>query len=194
MRKKIAVKEPEIDTNGIESIIKAYGTNLRRSNLLGLLQKTQDEYGYLPRKALEMISEEAHIPLARIFGVASFYNMFSFIPKGEYTIKICTGTACHVKDSDKVVDRFKDLLGIKKEETTNDYKFTLEGVNCVGTCAVGPIVIVERKGKEVASLGKFTPEILKGYSAEELYTEISTGKFMEKNKNSPIEKKGCYHS
>ncbi|MFQ5957244.1 MAG: NAD(P)H-dependent oxidoreductase subunit E [Candidatus Brocadiales bacterium] len=142
MKKEILTKEPPIDLKTLEQEIATFNHKLTSGDLIALLQRTQDVYGYLPRAALELISSETSIPLTRIFGVATFYSQFSFIPKGKYTIKVCIGTACHVRGADQVIEELERNLNIKEGETTKDLKFTLQSVACLGTCALGPVVVV----------------------------------------------------
>ncbi|MFQ5861759.1 MAG: NAD(P)H-dependent oxidoreductase subunit E [Candidatus Brocadiales bacterium] len=142
MKKEILTKEPPIDLKILEQEITNLNHKLTSGDLIALLQKTQDAYGFLPRAALELISRETTISLTRVFGVATFYSQFSFIPKGKYTIRVCNGTACHVRGADGVMEELERNLGIKEGETTKDLKFTLQSVACLGTCALGPIVVV----------------------------------------------------
>lgn len=142
MRKEILTKEPPIVLETLQKELASYDRKFSSGDLINLLQKTQDAYGYLPREALEYMSGETAIPMARMFGVATFYTQFSFTPKGKYTVKVCTGTACHVRGSDKVLEEMERSLKVKEGDTTKDLKFTLQSVACVGTCAVGPVVVV----------------------------------------------------
>lgn len=142
MKKEILTEEPLVNLKTLEEELASYDHKIASGDLIGLLQKTQDAYGYLPREALEYMSGETAIPMARIFGVATFYTQFSFIPKGKYTVKVCNGTACHVRGAAQVMEELERNLDVKEGETTKDMKFTLQSVTCVGTCALGPIVIV----------------------------------------------------
>lgn len=142
MKKEILTKEPPVDLQLMEKELSSYDRKITSGDLIALLQETQDAYGYLPREALEYMSENTAIPMARIFGVASFYSQFSFIPKGKFTIKVCLGTACHVRGAEAVMEELEHNLNIKEGDTTKDLKFTLQSVACVGTCALGPIVVV----------------------------------------------------
>lgn len=153
MKKETLKQEPKVELGRLEEHIKSLNHRLAPSDLIPLLQFTQDSYGYLPKSALESISRHARIPMSKVFGVASFYGQFSFIPKGKYTIKVCVGTACHVRGAEKVKTRIGELLGIKEGETTKDYRFTLESVACLGTCALGPIVVVGSSQKAESCCG-----------------------------------------
>lgn len=113
--------------------------------LIPLLHGIQKEYGYLPRPVLSWLSRETGIPESRIFGVISFYTQFYLEPQGKYEISCCCGTACHVKGSDKVAEAIINEYEIESGETTDDGLFTLHTVNCVGACALAPVLIVDGK-------------------------------------------------
>ncbi len=134
-----------------------------KSALIDILHDTQSAIGYLPREALEEIHQSLGVPLSRVYSVATFFKAFSLTPRGRHVINICTGTACHVRGSDKVLAQLEKELGIKNGENTPDLKFTLETVRCVGTCAQGPMVIIGENYH-----GEMTPEkvgdMLKNYS------------------------------
>jgi NADH-quinone oxidoreductase subunit E len=112
-------------------------------SLIGALEEIQERYRYLPPEAIMMVSESFDVPLSRAFAVATFYNAFSLKPKGKYCLHVCMGTACHVRGSPQVLDRMETKLGIKAGETTSDQLVTLETVNCLGACALGPIVVTD---------------------------------------------------
>jgi len=134
-----------------------------KSALIDILHDTQSEIGYLPKKALEEVSQGLGVPLSRVYSVATFFKAFSLKPRGRHLINVCLGTACHVRGADKVLEQMEKELGIKTGANTPDLKFTLETVNCVGACALGPMVIV---GEDYH--GEMTPEkvseVLKNYS------------------------------
>lgn len=113
--------------------------------IVGLLQDLQETEGYIPKPALEEISRRLDIPLVRLYGLATFYRAFSLVPRGKHTITCCTGTACHVRGGRRVVEALERELGISAGETTPDLEFSLETVNCVGCCAVAPVVIADGK-------------------------------------------------
>lgn len=117
------------------------GFNGEEGDLIPLLQRIQERFGYISEEAIKNISRFLKISENQIFGVASFYSQFKFIESGKYTIKVCMGTACHVRGSQNILDEFRRNLHIEADETTDDKLFTLETVNCVGACALGPIVI-----------------------------------------------------
>jgi NADH-quinone oxidoreductase subunit E len=114
-----------------------------RSMLVGILQDVQAEYNYLPKEALVAVSQGLDIPLTQVYSVASFFKAFSLKPRGRHIINVCLGTACHVRGAVRILDEIERRLGIKAGETTKDLKYTLETVNCVGACALGPIVIID---------------------------------------------------
>ena len=117
------------------------GFNGEEGDLIPLLQGIQERFRYISEEAIKNISRFLKISENKIFGVASFYSQFKFIESGKYTIKVCMGTACHVRGSQNILDEFRRNLHIEADETTDDKLFTLETVNCVGACALGPIVI-----------------------------------------------------
>jgi NADH-quinone oxidoreductase subunit E len=111
-------------------------------SLLALLQDLQQNYSYLPEEGLKAVAEKLQVPLNRVYSVATFYNAFSLKPKGKYVVQVCMGTACHVRGAPGIVEEAERVLGIKRGDTTDDGKFTLETVNCVGACALGPVMVV----------------------------------------------------
>ena len=116
--------------------------NKDKSALIPLLQDIQGIYNYLPENALKDISAFVDIPLSRVYGVATFYNQFRLTPIGENVIKVCRGTACHVKNSANILVAIENELNVKAGETTRDKKFTLEVVNCIGACSIAPVILV----------------------------------------------------
>ena len=113
----------------------------RRTAIIMVLQDIQKHYRYLPVDALRLVAKKMDLPLAQIFGIATFYRSFSLKPKGKNHICVCTGTACHVRQANIIVDRLETSMGIKAGETTPDLEYSLETVNCLGACALGPLVI-----------------------------------------------------
>ncbi len=130
--------------------------------LVSILQDVQAELSYLPEEAIKEVSQGLEIPLTRVYSVSTFFKAFSLNPRGKHLINVCLGTACHVRGADKVLDGMEHELDILSGETTPDFKFTLETVNCVGACALGPIVIIDGKYH-----GQMTPDkvssVLKKY-------------------------------
>ena len=111
------------------------------SSLLAVLEEVQGRYRYLPREVLILVSERLDIPLSQVYSVATFYNAFSLKPQGRHRFQVCTGTACHVRGAMQVLDRLETQLGIRAGETSTDLEYTLETVNCLGACALGPVVV-----------------------------------------------------
>jgi NADH:ubiquinone oxidoreductase subunit E len=132
---------PDYDINEvISSIVQKYGA--KPSALIMILQDVQKNYNYLPKDALEAVAKKMRLPLAQIYGVATFYRTFSLEPKGKHHICVCTGTACHVRQASVIVDKFERELRIPSGQTTADLEFSLERVNCLGACALGPLVTI----------------------------------------------------
>ena len=113
--------------------------------LMMILSDIQKEYGYIPLEVQELVSLLTGIPVSEIYGVVTFYSFFSLTPKGKYVVGVCLGTACYVKGSQLVLDKFEELLGIKPGETTPDGLFTLDALRCVGACAIAPAVSINGK-------------------------------------------------
>ncbi|MCX5866213.1 MAG: NAD(P)H-dependent oxidoreductase subunit E [Proteobacteria bacterium] len=124
-------------------ILKKY--RLERSALVPILQDIQAEYSYLPEPVLRQISREMKIPLTEVVGVATFYKSLSLIPRGRHHLQVCLGTACHVRGAPRVLEEVERHLCVCAGQTTKDGEFSLGTVNCVGACALGPIVIVDGK-------------------------------------------------
>ncbi len=125
----------------IDAILDRYDRN--PAQLIPILQDVQAAENYLPREALEAISEKLDIPLVRLYSVATFYKAFSLDPRGKHIIQVCMGTACHVRGAPRILDKMIRDLGVQPGKTTKDMAFTLETVNCLGACALGPIVVVD---------------------------------------------------
>jgi len=113
--------------------------------LIPVLQDIQESYSYLPEESLIKVAEKLQIPLIDVYGVATFYQSFSLIPKGEHVITICLGTACYIRGGTNLVDVLIKKLDIKPGETTKDNKFTFETVNCLGCCAISPVMVIDNK-------------------------------------------------
>ena len=110
--------------------------------LMQVLQEAQNSFGYLPIEMLEVTSKGLNIPMAEIYGVATFYSQFSFIPKGENNISVCLGTACYVKGAQAILEEIEDTLGIKQGGTTTDMKFSINPTRCVGDCSLAPVILI----------------------------------------------------
>ncbi len=111
-------------------------------NLIPVLQQAQEEYGYLPEEVLKEIAVNLDLSLSQVYGVVTFYTQFHLEPRGENIIRVCTGTACHVRGAGEVLDVLKDELGVDNGGTTEDLKFTLETVACIGACGLAPVIMV----------------------------------------------------
>ncbi|GFN34879.1 NADH-quinone oxidoreductase subunit NuoE [Tepidimicrobium xylanilyticum] len=114
----------------------------KKGLLMSVLHKAQESFGYLPIEVQKLISQELKIPLSEIYGVATFYSQFSLIPKGEYKIGVCLGTACYVKGSQEILDKLKEVLGIDVGQTTPDRKFSIDATRCLGACGLAPVLTV----------------------------------------------------
>ena len=128
----------------------------KRGILIATLQRVQEMIGYLPEDAMKMIAERLSLSLSTVYGVASFYKHFHFKPRGKNVVKVCSGTACHVRGAKAVLGEMENKLGIKEGETTPDLSVTLETVGCVGCCALAPVVTVNDK----ELYGELTPQLV----------------------------------
>ena len=136
-----------------------------KSSLIAILQAVQKQDGYLSPEAVGKISKHLGISKSQVFSVATFYRSFSFTPKGECCISVCLGTACHVRGAQIIAEELERVLGIKAGETTQDLKFSLETVNCLGACALGPIVVEDGQYHGQMNIGK-TQALLKKIQGE----------------------------
>jgi NADH:ubiquinone oxidoreductase subunit E len=131
--------------------------------LIPILQETQELYGYLSEEVLNHLGKRLHIPTSRIFGVVTFYAQFYLTPRGRHTVRVCRGTACHVRGGKNIRKAVRQFLGIEENETTPDSKFTFETVACLGACALSPVLLVDKN-----YYGKLTPakvaKVLKQYA------------------------------
>jgi NADH-quinone oxidoreductase subunit E len=125
----------------IESILDRYQHD--PSMLVSILQDIQVSFNYLPREALERVSKSLSVPLSQVYSVATFFKALSLVPRGRHLVNVCLGTACHVRGAKKILEAVERDLGIEAGATTEDHRFTLETVNCVGACALGPVVIID---------------------------------------------------
>lgn len=128
----------------------------KRGILIATLQRVQEQVGYLPEDAMNMIAKRLSLSLSNVYGVASFYKHFHFKPRGRNVVKVCTGTACHVRGAKDVLNGMESKLGIKEGETTADLSVTLETVGCVGCCALAPVVTVN----DEELYGELTPQMV----------------------------------
>ena len=133
------------------------------SSLIQVLLEIQSENHWLPKEALERVSEKLNVPVSRVKHITTFYKAFSLVPKGRHEVHICMGTACHVRGATRILDTVQDLTGIKPGETDLELKFSLETVNCLGCCALGPVMEISGKTHGKLSITN-TEDVLKRYS------------------------------
>jgi NADH-quinone oxidoreductase subunit E len=152
-----------MDFRAIDQILEKY--DYRHSDIVGILQDVQSIENYLPEEALRYISENMEISLTRVFDIVTFYKAFSLVPRGKYTIRVCCGTACHLGGAPQNLEQLNRLLQVKDGETTDDRAFSLETVNCLGACALAPVVAVEEDYHEAVNAGKIE-KILEIYREE----------------------------
>ena len=148
--KTYSMKELGMETATVDRIIDAYQGEA--SALIQILLEIQRENSWLPKEALARVGEKLDVPLSRIQHIATFYKAFSLVPKGRHQVHICMGTACHVRGATRVLEKVENLTGIKPGETDLDLKFSLETVNCLGCCALGPVMEIDGK-----THGKISP-------------------------------------
>jgi NADH-quinone oxidoreductase subunit E len=149
-----------MDNDRIDQIIDKYPSD--PSSLIQVLLEIQRENRWLPKEALKRVSEKLNVPLNRIQHIITFYKAFSVVPKGRHEIHVCTGTACHVRGAPRLLSAVQDLIGIKPGETDEDLRFSLETVNCVGCCALGPVMVVDGEYHGKMAPGK-SEDVLKNY-------------------------------
>jgi NADH-quinone oxidoreductase subunit E len=149
------------DIRLLNAILKKYDG--KKEFLICILQDIQNVFEYLPRKALIHVSEKLGIPLIQVYGVATFFKAFSLTPRGGHTCTVCLGTACHVRGAEKILDKIKRSLDIDVGETTKNMQFTLKTVNCLGACALGPMMVVDDDYHGHMTQKK-VEEVLKKYS------------------------------
>jgi len=150
-----------LDLSKLEPLLKKFQG--QDGALIPVLQEAQAIYGYLPEEVLTAISRALKIPVSRVYGVVTFYAQFYLSPRGRHTVRVCRGTACHVRGGKAVLKAVQQYLGIGENETTPDFKFTFETVACLGACALSPVLLVDKTYS-----GKLTPakveQVLKQYS------------------------------
>lgn len=144
----------------VNSILDSYRHD--QSLLVSILQDLQAACNYLPKEGLTRVSEGLGIPLSQVYSVATFFKAFSLKPRGRHSIAMCLGTACHVRGAVRILEEIERELGINRGETTKDLRYTLETVNCVGACALGPIVIVDGEYSGQMKTDKVKP-LLRNY-------------------------------
>jgi len=138
-----AAASPSIDLTRLTRVLEQFKG--KKGALIPILQRTQDLYGYLPKEAIVFIAKHTRIPLSRIHGVATFYAQFHLTRRGRNLVRVCDGTACHVRGSGKNLDALEHAVGIAPGETTADYALTLEVVYCLGSCGIAPVALVNDK-------------------------------------------------
>lgn len=130
--------------------------------LIEVLHQSQEAFGYLPRDLLRQVSMGLNVPLNRVYGVVTFYNLFTMVPKGRHTISVCLGTSCYVRGGKRIMNTLRELLGIEDGGTTDDRRFSLEVVRCVGACALSPVVTIDDDLYSHVTVTKL-PEIIAKY-------------------------------
>jgi NADH-quinone oxidoreductase subunit E len=160
LKEEKKVKAATTSNGKIDQIMDKYQGD--SSALIQVLLEIQSENHWLPKEALDKVSKNLEVPLNQIQHVATFYKAFSLVPRGRHQIQVCMGTACHIRGAPRVLDMVQDLTGIRPGETDLDLKFSLETVNCLGCCAMGPVMVVDGKyhGKTVPAK---VADVLKSY-------------------------------
>ena len=153
-----------MDLKAIDIILEKY--EYTHSNIIAIMQDIQVLENYLPEEVLRYISGKMEISLTRIYDIATFYKSFSLVPRGRHIIKVCCGTACHLGGAPQNLDQLNRLLQIKDGETTDDRAFSIETVNCLGACALAPVVSVDEDYHEAVNAGKIE-KMLATYQEEE---------------------------
>jgi NADH-quinone oxidoreductase subunit E len=138
-------------TQEVNRILKRYGND--PTDIIAILQDVQQTYRYLPKDVMESLSQKLDIPLSRVYHLATFFRAFSLEPRGKHELQVCMGTACHVRGAPRILETLERGLKVQAGETTPDLQYTLETVNCVGACALGPVVVVDGESK-----GKLNPQ------------------------------------
>ena len=152
-----------IEKQQIQEILKAYPAEQRFC--LAMMQDMQKQYNYIPREGMEALSDYLSCPLSSLYSMATFYKALSLNPKGKHIIKLCDGTACHIRGSSSILDGVTRILGISDGQTTEDGMFSLELVNCLGSCALAPVMVVDETYHGKVTVEKL-PEILDSYRKE----------------------------
>ncbi len=148
----------ELEPCELAEIIESRGAD---GSLISVLEDIQARYRYLPRAAMVLVSQRLGVPLSQVYSVATFYSAFSLKPRGRHLVSVCMGTACHVRGSGRVLERVQKRLNVKPGETTADRQFTLQTVNCLGACALGPITVIEGEYFGHMSPSKVEPALAK---------------------------------
>jgi NADH-quinone oxidoreductase subunit E len=149
-----------MDFERIDAILSRYEGS--SADLIPVLQDIQDQYNYLPKDELKVVAQRLSVPLTQIYSVATFFKMFSLIPKGKHQIKVCLGTTCHLRGSVKIVESLGHRLGVEPGYTTKDMMFSLETVGCLGSCAQAPVMMIDDRYFGRTGVDK-VPKIIKQY-------------------------------
>ena len=151
MSDNITIKLKKEDTDHIRTICAEFNND--KTELINVLHRSQEHFGYLPAEVQELIASELAMSVAKVYGVVTFYSFFTMVPRGQYPISICTGTACYVRGAEKVLDEFRKQLNIEVGQVTPDGKFSLSCLRCVGACGLAPVVMIGEK-----TFGRVAPE------------------------------------
>ena len=154
------IKISEANYLKIKEICASFNNN--PGELINVLHKTQEHFGYLPEEVQQVVADCLGIPVGKVYGVVSFYSFFTMKPKGKYAISVCLGTACYVKGAEKVLDALKKELNISEGGVTEDGMFSLELVNCLGSCALAPAMLIDENYHGKVTVEKL-PSILDSY-------------------------------
>lgn len=152
--------EDEIDLTQMDEILARFKG--QPDALIEVLHWCQEAFGYIPREVQKRIADGLDVPLSRVYGVVTFYNLFTLVPKGRHTISVCLGTSCYVRGGKRIMEHVKDLLQIKDGGTTEDMRFSLESIRCMGACALAPVVRLDKDLYSHVTVTKI-PEILSRY-------------------------------
>jgi NADH-quinone oxidoreductase subunit E/NADP-reducing hydrogenase subunit HndA len=156
-RIKIELRKDQIDK--IKEICKSFDN--KGDELINVLHKVQGTFGYLPAEVQEIVAQELNVPVAKVYGVVTFYSFFTMLPKGKYPVSVCTGTACYVRGAEKVLEELKKELKIQVGETTADGKFSISCLRCVGACGLAPVIMIGSK-----TYGRVAPDMIKDILGE----------------------------
>ncbi len=156
---RIKVELPKEKIDKINEICASFNND--QGELINVLHKVQGTFGYLPAEVQEVVAKALNVPVAKVYGVVTFYSFFTMSPKGKHPISVCTGTACYVRGAEKVLEEFKKELKVGVGETTPDGKFSISCLRCVGACGLAPVVMVGEK-----TYGRVAPEMVKDILSE----------------------------
>jgi NADH-quinone oxidoreductase subunit E len=177
-------------TQDVNRILKRYGNDA--TDIIAILQDVQHAYRYLPKDVMETLATKLDIPLSRVYHLATFFRAFSLEPRGKHELHVCLGTACHVRGAPRILEALERALKIRAGETTPDLQVTLETVNCVGACALGPVVVVDGESK-----GKLNPQraerLLKQFEPEAAPEKTAVKTSPEKSKKKAAAPKKKAH-